>query len=111
MAACIGVAEYETLGVTALAGLCAASHRRQHANVLVSAVAKNTPQTRTLHRALECCGGITELARALGVSVGELSHWLEGLAPPPAEIYLSALDIVGGLSKGDPPPRSRDESD
>ena len=53
----------------------------------------STPQTRTLNRALEKCGGEIALATALGVSIEVLSGWLAGDDVPP-DIYLSALDIV-----------------
>jgi hypothetical protein len=53
----------------------------------------STPQTRTLNRALEKCGGEIALAKALGVSIEVLSGWLAGDDVPP-DIYLSALDIV-----------------
>ena len=53
----------------------------------------STPQTRTLNRALERCGGEIALAKALGVTIEVLSGWLAGDDIPP-KIYLSALDIV-----------------
>jgi hypothetical protein len=59
----------------------------------------STPQTRTLNRALEKCGGEIALAKALGVSIEVLSGWLAGDDVPP-DIYLSALDIVAMGSPG-----------
>ena len=59
----------------------------------------NTPQTRTLIRALERCGGETALAKALGVTIEVLSGWLAGDDVPP-NIYLAALDIVAMGSLG-----------
>ena len=56
----------------------------------------NTPQARTLQRAVEVCGGVQALAKALGVSLADLSHWLEGHAVPPTKVYISALDMVAG---------------
>jgi DNA-binding transcriptional regulator YdaS (Cro superfamily) len=51
---------------------------------------------RTLHRAVAICGGVAGLAKALGVSVAQLSHWLEGYVHPPTDIYIRALDLVAG---------------
>jgi len=59
----------------------------------------STPQTRTLIRALERCGGETALAKVLGVTIEVLSGWLAGDDVPP-KIYLSALDIVAMGSLG-----------
>ena len=59
----------------------------------------STPQTRTLNRALEKCGGEIALAKALGVTIEVLSGWLAGDSVPP-KIYLSALDIVAMGSPG-----------
>jgi hypothetical protein len=59
-------------------------------------MSKDTPQARTLYRAVSVCGGIKALASALGVSVGELSYWLDGHVAPPTEVYIRALDMVAG---------------
>jgi len=59
----------------------------------------NTPQTRTLNRALERCGGEIALAKALGVTIEVLSGWFTGDEVPP-KVYLSALDIVAIGSLG-----------
>ena len=59
----------------------------------------STPQTRTLNRALQRCGGEIALAKALGVTIEVLSGWLGGDDVPP-KIYLSALDIVAIGSLG-----------
>jgi DNA-binding transcriptional regulator YdaS (Cro superfamily) len=59
----------------------------------------STPQTRTLKRALERCGGEIALAKALGVTIEVLSDWFTGDDVPP-KIYLSALDIVAIGSHG-----------
>ena len=53
-----------------------------------------TPQTRTLYRALENCGGLGALADTLEVSVELLSRWLAGVDVPPVKVYLLALDLV-----------------
>jgi hypothetical protein len=55
---------------------------------------KSTPESRTLQRAAEASGGVVELAKILDVSVGELSHWLDGTVPPPVAIYKKALDLL-----------------
>jgi hypothetical protein len=57
-------------------------------------VYKDTPQTRTLYRALEICGGETALAAALKVPVEILSIWLAGADVTPEKIYFEALDLV-----------------
>lgn len=59
-------------------------------------MSRTTPQARTLHRALVLCGGMVALAKALNVSVANLSQWLNGYVPPPVEVYIKALDLVAG---------------
>jgi len=63
-------------------------------------MAKSTAQTRTLQRALEVAGTLERLAERLAVSTADLSSWLAGTRPTPAEVYLRALDVV---SRGRPP--------
>jgi hypothetical protein len=57
----------------------------------------NTPQSRTLYRALEILGGVAPLAKALKVPVETLARWLDGNAVPPVGAYLTALDVVAGV--------------
>ena len=57
----------------------------------------NTPQSRTLCRALGLLGGEVPLAKALKVPVETLARWLDGNAVPPAGAYLIALDVVAGV--------------
>ena len=57
----------------------------------------NTPQSRTLYRALEVLGGVAPLAKALKVPVETLARWLDGNAVPPVGAYLIALDVVAGV--------------
>ena len=59
----------------------------------------STPQTRTLERALERCGGEIALAKALGVTTEALSGWFTGVDVP-LNIYFSALDLVAIGSLG-----------
>ncbi len=59
----------------------------------------STPQTRTLNRALERCGGEIALDRALGVTIEVLSGWFTG-DEVPLKMYFSALDIVAIGSLG-----------
>ena len=54
----------------------------------------DTPQTRTLTRAAEICGGVVGLAAALKVPVDKLTRWLAGDDLTPTEVYLFALDLV-----------------
>jgi hypothetical protein len=57
-------------------------------------MAKDTPQTRTLKRALKLAGTRKGLADLLSADVADLSAWLSGDRATPAEIYLRALDLV-----------------
>ena len=50
--------------------------------------------TRTLHRALVAHGGVTRLAEALGVSVEDLVHWMNGDAIAPHSVFLRALELA-----------------
>jgi hypothetical protein len=61
---------------------------------------QNTPQMRTLRRAVTACGGLPALAKALEVSVGDLAHWLEGQVATPNAVFIRALDLVAGLGTG-----------
>lgn len=54
----------------------------------------DTPQARTLHRALKNCGGAAELAKALKVSMEELSPWLTGREGPSVKIYMATLKLI-----------------
>lgn len=42
------------------------------------------------------CGSVVALAKVLGVSVTDLSEWLNGHVAPPTAIYIKALDLVAG---------------
>jgi hypothetical protein len=53
-----------------------------------------TPYTRTLHRAVSICGGVSALAHRLAVSADDLTNWLDGHFPPPLNVYFAALDLV-----------------
>ena len=59
---------------------------------------KQTPQTRTLKRALQIAGSADALAERLECDAAKLGRWLSGDEPTPAGIYLRALDIVSGNS-------------
>ena len=54
----------------------------------------DTPQTRTLQRALELLGSKSRLASALKVSLTELDAYLAGEKRLPDAVYMGALDIV-----------------
>jgi hypothetical protein len=56
----------------------------------------DTPQTRTLRRALEIAGSAEALALRLQCDARRLSGWLAGEEPTPSQVYLKALDIVSG---------------
>jgi len=56
----------------------------------------DSPQARTLRQAVERVGGVSFLARHLGVKPRELEAWLAGEADVPAFAFFEALDIVSG---------------
>jgi hypothetical protein len=58
------------------------------------AMSTSTPQMRTLARAVEDCGGQTELAEVLRVSLEDLTRWLSGEAALPVSLYVRVLDLV-----------------
>jgi hypothetical protein len=62
-------------------------------------MSSDTPQSRTLHRALRALGSVAALAKALRVPAETLAGWLDGDAVPP-DVYLMTLDIV---ASGQPP--------
>ena len=62
----------------------------------MTGMGSDTPQTRTLRRALEIAGSSETLARMLQCEVATLLIWLAGEQPTPAQVYLKALDIVSG---------------
>lgn len=49
---------------------------------------------RTLRRAAEVVGGERKLALHLRVARTHLHLWLDGLADPPAAVFLRAVDVV-----------------
>lgn len=53
-----------------------------------------TVHTRVLHRACQIVGGVEQLAERLGVPRRLLHRWLEGEEPPPASVFLKAVDLV-----------------
>jgi hypothetical protein len=53
-----------------------------------------TPQTRTLHRALAICGSIAGLAESLRIPVGVIRGLLDGTTAPAAKTYIRALEVV-----------------
>jgi hypothetical protein len=53
-----------------------------------------SPQARTLNRALKNYGGAAELAKALKVTVGELDPWLTGREGPSVKIYMATLKLI-----------------
>jgi transcriptional regulator with XRE-family HTH domain len=57
-------------------------------------MSRETPQNRTLYRALKNCGGVAELAKALDVSVETLSRWLTGHEAPSVTLYAATLRLV-----------------
>ena len=51
-------------------------------------------QFQTLEYAAALVGGEEQLARQLGVTRRELDLWLSADAPPPADVFRKAVDIV-----------------
>jgi hypothetical protein len=37
-----------------------------------------------------------KLAKALDVTVGDLTFWIQGHVTPPAQVFIRALDLVAG---------------
>jgi hypothetical protein len=62
-------------------------------------VKKATVHARTLQRACDALGGVQPLARRLNIAEHELAPWLDGSEQPPAEIFLTALEVVLEHSK------------
>lgn len=49
---------------------------------------------KTLERAVQIAGGELALALRLRVTPSHLALWLKGLARPPVDIFLRAVDLV-----------------
>lgn len=61
----------------------------------IEVVAKPSVYTRTLRAAADVLGGERALARYLRVARPDLHRWLRpGSVPPPANIFLKAVDIL-----------------
>lgn len=59
-----------------------------------NAVRGDSPQARTLRRAVEVVGTAKALAETLGAPPESVSAWLLGDQPVPNDVYLRALDLV-----------------
>lgn len=72
-----------------------------------------TVQARTLKRAADILGGEEQLARKLRVTPSHLARWIEGLADPPANVFLAAVDIVTEHDSPNPhePPQAPEDGD
>jgi hypothetical protein len=57
-------------------------------------MSSETPQTRTLNRALKNYGGVAELAKALNVTAESLGPWLSGQEGPSVQVYMATLKLV-----------------
>ena len=57
-----------------------------------------TVQARALRRAADILGGKDELRAALRVPMPRLEEWLQGVALPPMDIFLRAVDIISAPS-------------
>jgi len=55
----------------------------------------------TLHYALAIAGSELNLAVRLGVPVGELKNWLDGIVHVPDRVFLQTVDIIIGATKED----------
>jgi hypothetical protein len=60
---------------------------------------QETPQSRTLKRALELAGTPERLAELLQSPIADVMGWLAGQTPLPAETYLRALDVVAHVPR------------
>jgi len=65
-------------------------------------MSRPTPQQAAMQRALSSCGGEAPLAKALGVSVAELSLWLRGREDLPVSVYCKALEMTAGRRRKSP---------
>ena len=59
-----------------------------------NAAGGDSPQARTLRRAVEVVGTAESLAATLGASPESVSAWLLGEQPVPNDVYMRALDLV-----------------
>ena len=57
-------------------------------------ILEGTPESRTLRRAADLCGGLPALARALEVSLDDLTAWVAATQKPPLAVYIRALEMV-----------------
>jgi hypothetical protein len=69
-------------------------HTGSQSCVYAGPMSSETPQNRTLHRALKNYGGAPALAKALKVTVEELSPWLTGREGPSVKIYMATLKLI-----------------
>ena len=53
-----------------------------------------TLYARAVRRAAEICGE-EALAGRLGITPKQLRYWMQGLAQPPADVFLAVADILG----------------
>lgn len=69
---------------------------------------------KTLQRAAEIVGGEQQLALRLKVTPSHLALWIQGIEPPPGDIFLKAVDLVvdndvlSKLPAGSTPPTEGD---
>ena len=63
----------------------------------------DTPYARAFRLAIDTLGGAEQLAQALDAPVTDIEAWATGLAHPPANAFLKAIEVVAGRWGARPP--------
>ena len=57
-------------------------------------MSSDTPYARAFRLAIETLGGAEQVAKALDAPVTDVEAWATGIAHPPANAFLKAIDLV-----------------
>jgi hypothetical protein len=57
-------------------------------------MSSDTPYARAFRLAIETLGGAEQVAQALDAPVTDVEAWATGVAHPPANAFLKAIDLV-----------------
>jgi hypothetical protein len=57
-------------------------------------MSSDTPYARAFRLAIEALGGAEQVAQALDAPVTDVEAWATGVAHPPANAFLKAIDLV-----------------
>ena len=66
-------------------------------------MSSDTPYARAFRLAIETLGGAEQVAQALDAPVTDVEAWATGIAHPPANAFLKAIDLVSVQWGPDPP--------